>query len=243
MSTHALSGLPKPKAPINPVDECPELELLEPGEPPMLPKSVWDEFGEWFDSWNNEKALRKAGIVMPGPVLLHGPTGTGKSMLTKSIAKSMVGRMAVVLEVHRIVDSYLGGTGRGIDKMFRACERAQALLVMEEIDGLTLARGADRGSCSTENARITVTLMRMIEKARFPIVATTNRLDDMDPALLRRFEFKIALEPLPEAGRRALLKEVLGEEPSAEILELSLHEAMPMVQRIKRLKFINSLKK
>lgn len=242
MSDRGLEPLKKSALP-NPVDECPELELLAPGEPPMLPKAIWAEFEEWFDSWNNESALRKEGIVLPGPVLLHGPTGTGKSMLCRSVAKSMVGRQAVVLEVHRVIDAYLGATGQNIDKMFRACNRARALLVMEEIDGLTLARGGDRGSCSTENSRITVVMMRMIEQARFPIVATTNRLADMDPALLRRFEFKIPLLPLPEAGRVKLLTEVLGEAPPKEFLDMPLHEAMPRVQRLRRLRFIKGLKK
>lgn len=243
MSDRGLEPIKKSSALPNPVDECPDLELLVPGEPPMLPTSVWAEFEEWFDSWNNESALRKAGITLPGPVMLHGPTGTGKTMLAKSIAKAMVGRVAVILEVHRIVEALLGGTGQRIDKMFRACERAKCLLVMEEIDGLTLARGGDMGSCSTENARITVTLMRLIERARFPIVATTNRLDDMDDALVRRFEFKIPLLPLAESGRLKLLTEALGEAPAAELLAMPLHESMPRVQRIKRLKFIDGLKK
>jgi SpoVK/Ycf46/Vps4 family AAA+-type ATPase len=237
MPPQALKQLP------NPARDCEDLEVLLPGEPPMLSAGIWSEFEEWFDSWNREEALRRAAIVMPGPVLLYGPTGTGKSMLAKSIAASMKGRVAVVLEVHRIVDSLLGGTGQRIDKVFRTCNRDHALLVIEELDGLTTSRDSQRGSCSTENNRITVALMRMIELAQFPIVATTNRLDAMDPALMRRFEFKIKLDPLSEEGRKVLLTEILGRTPPTELLALSLHEAMPMIQRIKRREFLKGLKR
>jgi cell division protease FtsH len=242
MSRRELTALPAGQKNGSAADECDDLVNLSPGDPPMLPSAVWSEFEEWFDSWNNEAALRKAGVALPGPVMLHGPTGTGKSMLARSIAKSMIGRQAVVLEAHRIIDSLLGGTGQRIDKAFRACERHHALLVIEEIDGITLARES-RGSCSVENSRITVAMMRLIELAGFPIVVTTNRQSDMDPALVRRFEFKIALEPLNEKGRLKLLQEILGSAPPAELLALPLHESMPRIHRLKRRKFLESLKK
>lgn len=241
MKAHKLEPMPLAKM-RSPIEICDDLALLVPGEPPMLPQNIWTEFEEWFDSWNNEAKLRTAKIVLPGPVLLYGPTGTGKSMLAKSIAKSMTGRQAVVMEAHRIVDSLLGGSGQRLDKAFRACEETHALMVIEELDGLTTMRSG-QGSCATENNRITIALMRMIELASFPIVATTNRADAMDPALLRRFEFKIELKPLNEEGRRALLTELFGEEPPPEILAMPLHESMPRVQRLKRRYFLRSLTK
>lgn len=225
-----------------PCDECDDLSVLEPGDPPMLPESIWSEFTEWFDGWGRAADLTKAKIALPGPVLLHGPTGTGKTMLAKSIANQMPGRPAVVLEVSRAIESLLGGTGLKLDKVFRVCNAHSALLVLEEIDGISSAR-SNLGSCAVENNRITIALMRLFEQAKFPIVATTNRADSLDPALLRRFEFKIEIQPLSDEGRKQLLTEILGKVPPVELLAMPLHEAMPMIHRLKRREFLKGGKK
>ncbi len=183
-SIHALRPL------SNPVLECKYLESLELTQRPILPETIEAEIDEWVNGWRHATDLELAGMKAPGALLLHGPTGSGKSMLCGTLAGS-IGRTGVVAECHNLVDSHMGCTGERLGQAFKAAGKAGSVFVIEELDALAAHRGGtgEGAGATQENARITVALMRMIESARFPIVATTNRIEALDPALLRRFEY------------------------------------------------------
>lgn len=222
--------------------ECPDLSDLEAGGSPTLEEHVTAAIGEWIDAWNLADGLILNGIPLPGPLLLHGPTGTGKTTLTKSLVNQLKGRAACVLDAHRCVDSHLGETSARLSRAFAACEKSQSLLVIEEIDAFAEKRSDDGSSAGKESTRINVALMRLFEKANFPIVATTNRSEALDPAIIRRFEFRLQLDPLPADQRRAYLEKMLGEPATPDLLELSMSDAVRRVARIRRIKFIGKEK-
>jgi SpoVK/Ycf46/Vps4 family AAA+-type ATPase len=212
------------------------LEPLEPGPLPIIPKVLWEQIQEWILSWKHADALHAAGLQAPGALLLHGPTGTGKTSLARAILKYMPGRPGAILETHNILTEMFGESERNVAKGFHLAESYGALLVIEEIDGLGLTR--NKSSSSESNARITIALMRCLESSKVPVIATTNFKDHLDPALLRRFELQIEVPELDEKGRAIVLKKILGMEPPAELVAMPLTESIRVAHRVRRRAFL-----
>jgi SpoVK/Ycf46/Vps4 family AAA+-type ATPase len=217
------------------------LEELEPGPMPIIPKTLWAQIEEWLLAWKHAEALRKEGLQAPGAMLLYGPTGSGKTSLARAILKHMGGRPGVILEAHNALTKMFGESAANVAKGFRAAQAMDALLVVEEIDALGMSRREEGGACGGEENKITIALMRMVESATSPVIATTNFKDALDPALLRRFELKIEVPSADEKARRHILAKILGEPPSDEMVALPLVDSIPLAHRIRRAAFIAKL--
>jgi SpoVK/Ycf46/Vps4 family AAA+-type ATPase len=109
-----------------------------------------------------------------------------------------------------IVGSYLGESASKLIKQTEAALRCGGL-VLEEIDALAMQRGGET-SASHENSRITIALMHLIENATAPVIFTTNRIDIIDPAVVRRCETVQFAEPLLDVKWRILVRR-LGLDP------------------------------
>lgn len=218
--------------------EAAGLTELEPGPLPVIPRALWNEILEWIASWKHAEALRKAGLMAPGALLLHGPTGSGKTSLARAILKYMGGRPGLVMEAHNILTSGFGMSARNLAGGFTVAEVVDGMLVIEEIDALGISRYGNSHSCATEENKITIALMRHLEAARFPIIATTNFREALDPALLRRFELQLEVPLIDEQGRAHILKKILGRDAPAELVALPLVESIRMVHRLRRMEFI-----
>lgn len=213
---------------------------LAPLPDAVLDGEVSEAVAEWVRGWDYAELLRANHCSPPGPVLLYGPTGTGKTTTARLLSTSFKSpRPAGLMEAFAMSSKYLGETGERLGKAFRACARHQALLVVEEIDGLVESRKDGDNGAGQERNSIVVALMRLVELATFPIIATTNRMESLDPALLRRFEFKLAVRE-PDAVRRAIILEgILGEEPSAALVQMSMADSVPAARRQKRQRILD----
>ena len=160
-----------------------------------------------LDSTNSEvvyhvRRLRKAcgsllsmGIPYANATMLHGEPGVGKTMLARYIAYEQQ-LPFVYVSFARLVDSYMGATGRNIDSVFRFCETFPCLLMLDEIDTISATRSSAQDGAAKELGRVTVTLMQCLDRLNpsMVLMAATNRIDIVDPALRRRFtrEFEVS---------------------------------------------------
>ncbi|MCB1168513.1 MAG: AAA family ATPase, partial [Leptospiraceae bacterium] len=146
-------------------------------------------------------------LLQDGPasglhLLFYGPPGTGKSQLIRKIAEGL-GREIQIERASSLLDPYVGGTEQNIRAAFERAERGDRILLIDEADTFLLDRsGAHR---SWESSMVNEILDAM-ENFSGVFVATTNRLDFLDPAALRRFRRKIHFKPLDGMGAAAMLE-------------------------------------
>jgi len=131
------------------------------------------------------KRLSEMGIQYFNSLMLHGESGTGKTLFGKYLAFKLELPFAY-MNFSNAISSYLGSTGKNISKAFEFIEKQKCVFMIDEVDAIGMARGKEDVG---EMARITIGLMQALDRVRNDtvIVGGTNRLDMIDPALLRRF--------------------------------------------------------
>jgi hypothetical protein len=220
-----------------------DVEKLIPGPDPICSEAVTLIIDEWCDAWDPALVpkMTAAGVSLPGALLLSGLPGTGKSTMTRAIARRFDGkRGSVILDCHRTMGSHLGETGEKLTKTFAAARQTASLLVIEEVDAIGIARASQSDAKDVgEMNRITIAVMRLLDTVQVPVVLTTNRADMLDPALLRRCEFHVEM-PMPDnATCVRIVADVLGQSISSDFaLTISLIAAVPLAKRARRLAFL-----
>ncbi len=152
------------------------------------------------------------GIEPPKAVLLHGPPGTGKTLLARCVA-GVAGVAFIRLVASELVNKYVGEGARLVREVFKlAREKAPSIIFIDEIDAI----GARRLDLGTSGDReVQRTLMQLLAELdgfnplqNVKIIAATNRLDILDPALLRPGRLDRLIElPLPDTkGRLEILR-------------------------------------
>jgi len=139
-------------------------------------------------------------------LLFHGPPGTGKSELARYVAHTL-DREAIVRRASDVVSAWVGETEQNIARAFAEAEREDAVLVLDEVD--TFLFGRDMAQHSWEIS-FTNELLTQMERFRGILVCTTNRLEGLDPAALRRFQIKVRFDYLDDKGKVVLYRTVLA---------------------------------
>ena len=169
-------------------------ELQEAVEWPMKYPSLYD----------------KLGHNMPRGILLHGPSGTGKTLLAKAVATQSEANF-VSVRGPELLSKWVGESERGIREIFkRARQSAPCVVFFDEIDSIAPIRGAGGETAVTERvvSQLLTELDGMENMHGVVVLAATNRADMIDPALLRPGRFdKIIQIPLPDKeSRKSILK-------------------------------------
>ncbi|HLB70633.1 MAG: proteasome-activating nucleotidase [Candidatus Methanoperedens sp.] len=153
--------------------------------------------------------FRRIGIKPQRGILLYGPPGTGKTMIARAVAHR-TNATFIKLSGPELVHKYLGEGARLVREIFQiAQEKAPAIVFIDEIDAV----GSTRMQGNDGSEEVNRTMMQLLaeldgfkDRGEVRVIAATNRIDMLDPALLRpgRFDRKIEI-PLPEKeGRRAI---------------------------------------
>jgi SpoVK/Ycf46/Vps4 family AAA+-type ATPase len=148
----------------------------------------------------NDKPLRPGGATM----LFYGPPGSGKSALAKYLARE-IGRELVVRRASDLLSPFVGMSEHLVAEAFREAE--QAILMIDEADSFLYSR--DSTARSWENTLVNEFLTSLEECCGF-CVCTTNRMNDMDAAAIRRFSFKMSFSYADPEQARALYKSLLA---------------------------------
>ncbi|RDD36727.1 26S protease regulatory subunit 8 [Trichoplax sp. H2] len=153
------------------------------------------------------------GIAQPKGVLLHGPPGTGKTLLARAVAHHTECTF-IRVSGSELVQKFIGEGSRMVRELFvMAREHAPSIIFMDEIDSIGSSRiESGSGSGDSEVQRTMLELLNQLDgfeaKNNIKIIMATNRIDILDPALLRpgRIDRKIEFPPPGEAARLDILK-------------------------------------
>ena len=160
----------------------------------------------------NPDQFHEVGIEPPSGVLLHGPPGTGKTMLAKAVANETDATF-IKMAGSELVRKFIGEGSRLVRDLFElASEREPAVIFIDEIDAIAAKRTESKTSGDAEVQRTMMQLLSEMdgfeERGEIRIMAATNRFDMLDRAILRPGRFDRLIEvPEPEAeGREKILE-------------------------------------
>ena len=169
----------------------------------------------------------KLGARIPKGVLMAGPPGTGKTLMAKAVAGE-AGVPFFSISGSEFVEMFVGvGAARVRDLFKRAREQAPAVVFVDEIDAVGRQRGASMGSGNDEREQtlnqILVEMDGFSTDTNVIMMASTNRPDILDPALLRpgRFDRKVILDRPDVHGRAAILAVHTRGKPLAPDISMS----------------------
>jgi SpoVK/Ycf46/Vps4 family AAA+-type ATPase len=143
------------------------------------------------------QALRTRGH---GSLCFYGPPGTGKTALGEHVAQAL-GRPLLVRQASDLMSKYVGETEQQMAAMFREAEAEKAVLLLDEADSFLQDR---RGAQRTYEVTEVNEMLQGMERYNGVFICTTNLLERLDQAALRRFTFKIRFKPLTREQREAM---------------------------------------
>ena len=202
----------------------------------QVPNVTWDDVGgleslkeelheavEW--PLKHKEAFEYTGITSPKGILLHGPPGTGKTLIAKALAHTTESNF-ISIKGPELLSKWVGESEKGVREIFRkARQAAPCIIFLDEIDSIAPARGSG-SSDSHVTERVVSQILTEIdgleELHNVLVIGATNRVDIVDPALLRPGRFDRIIEvPLPDSkGRENVFKIHTKKKPLAEDVSL-----------------------
>ena len=166
------------------------------------------ELKEVVDFLSDPKRFKALGAQVPKGVLLHGPPGTGKTLLAKAVA-SESGAQFFSQSASSFVEMFAGLGAARIRRLFaEARKNAPAILFIDELDAVGARRGTDNNSEREQTLnQLLVEMDGFSASENVIVIAASNLLDKLDPALLRpgRFDRQVLVTPPDVDGREKVL--------------------------------------
>ena len=172
----------------------------------------------------NPELYRSVGLTAAAGVLLCGPPGCGKTLVAKAVANES-GANFIAVNGPELLNKYVGESERAVRQVFqRARDSAPCIIFFDEIDSLCAQRGSDNQATERVVNQLLTELNGIQDRSQVFVIAATNRLDIIDPAILRggRLGNKLYV-PLPSAEDRvAILRTATKHTPLADDVDLAL---------------------
>ena len=184
-----------------------------------------EELHEVVDFLRYSQRFERLGARVPKGMLLYGPPGTGKTLLAKAVAYES-GATFYSQSASAFVEMFAGLGAARIRKLFtQARKNAPSIVFIDELDAVGAARtghGFNREQDQTLN-QLLVELDGFGPRDQVVVMGASNRLQDLDPALLRpgRFDRQVLVGPPDLAGREAILGVHTTGKPLAQDVDLT----------------------
>src|ERR687884_720199 len=182
------------------------------------------ELQEVVDFLQHPRRFARLGARVPKGILLYGPPGTGKTLLAKAVAHAS-GATFYSQSASAFVEMFAGLGAARIRKLFeKARKNAPAIVFIDELDAVGTRRTG--GGFNREHDQTLNQLLVELDGFRAPdgvvIIGASNRLEDLDAALLRpgRFDRQVLVAPPDLAGREAILRVHTRGKPLADEVDL-----------------------
>ncbi len=205
-------------------------------KPDASPKIGWDEIAgvdeakeelqEVVEFLRDPKRFKKLGATVPKGILLHGPPGTGKTLLAKAVAhESRVNFFAQ--SAAAFVETFVGVGAARIRRLFKAArKKAPAIVFIDELDAVGGRRGVGDVSGEKDQTlnQLLVEMDGFTARGDVVVIAASNLLEKLDPALLRpgRFDRQVFVAPPDRDGRERILAVHTRGMPLAPSVDLHL---------------------
>jgi cell division protease FtsH len=167
------------------------------------------ELREVVDFLRDPKRFKKLGAKVPKGILLHGPPGTGKTLLAKAAANEAKAKF-FAQSASSFVEMFAGLGAARIRRLFRqARKHSPAIIFIDELDAVGATRGKDiSGEKDQTLNQLLVEMDGFGNSEDIVVIAASNLLDKLDPALLRpgRFDRQILVSAPDLKGRMEILK-------------------------------------
>src|SRR5918993_891321 len=168
-----------------------------------------DELREVVEFLSKPKHFKQLGAKVPKGILLHGPPGTGKTLLAKAVANES-GAQFFAQSASSFVEMFAGLGAARIRRLFREARKAApAIVFIDELDAVGATRGNDiSGEKDQTLNQLLVELDGFGATDNVVVIAASNLLEKLDPALLRpgRFDRQIFVAPPDLKGRQQILR-------------------------------------
>src|SRR3954470_17003509 len=179
-----------------------------------------EELAEVVEFLRDPKRFKKLGAKVPKGVLLHGPPGTGKTLLAKAVANEARAKF-FAQSASSFVEMFAGLGAARIRRLFReARKQAPAIIFIDELDAVGATRGKDiSGEKDQTLNQLLVEMDGFAGADNLVVIAASNLLDKLDPALLRpgRFDRQIFVSPPDLKGRLEILDVHTKDKPLHEV--------------------------
>ena len=189
-------------------------------------EEVKGELQEVVDFLRDPKRFERLGARVPKGILLYGPPGTGKTLLAKAVAHES-GASFYSSSASAFVEMFAGLGAARIRKLFmEARKNAPAIVFIDELDAVGAARtghGFNREQDQTLN-QLLVELDGFDTRSQVVVMGASNRIQDLDPALLRpgRFDRQVLVSAPDLAGREEILRVHTTGKPLADDVDLDV---------------------
>jgi cell division protease FtsH len=184
-----------------------------------------EELREVVDYLRDPERFREIGAKVPKGILLHGPPGTGKTLLAKAVAHES-GATFFSQSAASFVEMFVGVGAARIRHLFKAARKqAPAIVFIDELDAVGGHRGFDvSGERDQTLNQLLVEMDGFTARKEVVVIAASNLLEKLDPALLRpgRFDRQIFVSPPDVAGRERILGVHCRNKPLSSDVDLGL---------------------